>query len=1116
MTVYELLARLQQVDARVIAEGDRLRFDAPEGAIDADLRAEIVRQKPRLLEVLRHARRPAPDNDDALVRAGRVEAEASFAQQRLWFVTQLLPDSPMYNVPTALRLRGTVDVPALERALTEIVRRHESLRTTFRDGDGRTLQVIHPPRPVTVAIDDLRANPFRETRARAIVATEAARLFDLRRDLMLRARLVRLADDESLLLITLHHIASDGWSMKLLFDELSALYDNRTLPELPVQYADFATWQRAALEQEDNGSLAYWCERLAGLEVLELPSDFARPAQMTFRGGRESLALDADLVRDLRAAGREEGITLFMSLLAAYAMLLHRTTGRTDLAIGSPVAGRDRAEVEELIGFFVNSVIIRARVDGATSFRELLAAVRQGSLDAWAHQDVPFERLVEILQPQRDLRHNPLFQTMFAIRQESASAPRLGALETSVEEVETTTAKFDLAMEVEERGDALTVHLSYSSDLFEAATVRRMLGHYATLLRSALDDRDAAIAGLQLMPNEERITIMERFNDTAVEYERDAALASLFEAQVERTPDAIAAFTADGAQRVTYRELNERASALAATLRERGAAPEVAVGLQMDRSIEMLVAILAIAKTGAAYVPLEPSFPAERRRVIAEDARVALLISDDGVTATGIAATPTNARANGDTLAYITYTSGSTGTPKGVAISNRAVARLARHNDFAPVAAGDVVLQYAPLAFDASTFEVWATLLNGATLLVMPQHASLEELGAAIRQHGVTALWLTAGLFHLMADQRLADFAGVRHLLAGGDVLSPAHVERVLRAHPSLHVVNGYGPTENTTFTCCHRMAHADAGSIANGVPIGRPIRNTRVYILDRNLQPLPIGVPGELFAAGDGLARGYAHDPALTAEKFIPNPFVESDRLYRTGDLARWRADGTIEFLGRIDHQVKIRGYRIELAEIELVLRAQDGVRDAVVIVRQENGDKRLVAYVAGAPAELRPALKQLLPDYMIPAAFVFLPELPLNANGKVDRARLPAPEREVRAAAATPLGSDTERMVAAVWEELLGAGHIGVHDNFFDAGGHSLLLLQMRTKLVEQFGKDIPLMEMFRKPTIRAMADFLDARTAPMAADGVVHHHNQRAQLRRMSVSKRKQFNEERQNRS
>jgi aspartate racemase len=1070
MTVHELLARLDALDARVIPSGDSLRLDAPAGAITPELREEIVRHKPLLIDLVR--------------------TRASFAQQRLWFVSQLLPDNPMYNVPAVLRLRGAIDVDRLELALSEVVRRHEALRTTFRDEHGRTLQVIHPPSRVHVAVDFADS----EARAKEIAMEEAERPFDLRKDLMLRARLVRLGENDAKLLITLHHIASDGWSMKVLFDELSALYAGRELPELPVQYADYAAWQRA---QNSDAALAYWREQLEGVEVLEVPSDRPRPAQLSYRGDKESLQLDADLSRRIHELARDEQSTLFMILAAAYALLLQRTTGRTDVAIGSPVAGRDRGDVEELIGFFVNSIVLRVRTEGPTSFRKLVADMRRIVLDAFAHQDVPFERLVEVLQPQRDVAHNPLFQTIFALRHEGSRLVQLGDVEATIEDFDVRTAKFDLGMEVEEREGALTVRLSYASDLFDAATARRMLGHYETLLRSAVATPDRDVALLNMLTPAEHAQLAG-FNDTTTPYEAQLWTAA--------TPvGALAAIEVTAATGVTAVQIDRRANALAHELIEQGAGPEVAIGVQMERSIDMLVALVAIAKAGAAYVPIDPTFPETRRRLIARDAKVKILLENVG---TGERDDAPVCRATPDNLAYITYTSGSTGTPKGVAVPRRAVARLARNNDFAPLTSDDVVLMFAPLAFDASTFEVWSTLLNGATLVIMPARASLEELGAAIQQHRVTALWLTAGLFNLMVEQRLQDFAGVKQLLAGGDVHSPSHVERVLRAHPGITVINGYGPTENTTFTACHRMSDPDAH-----VNIGRPIRNTRVHILDRNLQPLPVGVAGELFAAGDGLARGYVNDAALTAEKFIP--LANGERLYRTGDLAKWRPDGTIDFLGRIDRQVKIRGYRIELGEIESVLRTIEGVADAVVIAREEQGDKRLIAYVIGN-ADVKPLLRALLPDYMIPSAIVALDAFPLNANGKVDRDKLPAPERPRATVIAAPASSDTERRVAEAWEAVLGVTGIGVHDNFFDAGGHSLLLLQLRTRLVEAFGKDIPLMEMFRKPTIRAMADFLDAKTAPMAATGVVHDHNQRAQMRRMTISKRKQINQERQNRS
>ncbi|MDP2652369.1 MAG: amino acid adenylation domain-containing protein, partial [bacterium] len=695
----------------------------------------------------------------------------------------------------------------------------------------------------------------------------------------------------------------------------------------------------------------------------------------------------------------------------------HRYTGQEDIAVGSAIANRTRAEIEGLIGFFVNTLVLRADLSGNPSFREVMARVRKVALEAYGHQDLPFEKLVEELNPDRKSGRTPLFQVMFVFQNAPRSDLELRGLDVQSVRTDSDTAKFDLTLSVVEGAGELKASLEYSTDLFEAGTIARMLGHFQRLLEGIVADPERRLSELAILTEAERRQIVVEWNDTGRDYPKDKCIHELFEAQVERTPDAVAVVFED--RQLTYRELNARANQWAHYLKKRGVGPEVLVGVCAERSVEMVVALLAIVKGGGAYVPLDPQYPKERLKFMLEDTRASIIVTqrrlrdrlpsheatvvyldDEAAWATEPDENPV-AAIRPENLLYVMYTSGSTGIPKGVSVVHRGVVRLVKNTDYAELTSDEVFLQFAPISFDASTFEIWGALLNGAKLIVFPPHTpSLEELGRFIESYRVTTLWLTAALFHQMVEGHLSRFKGVRQLLAGGDVLSVRHVEKCLHELRNCRLINGYGPTENTTFTCCYPMT--DPKQLGHSVSIGRPIANTQVYVLDVRGNPAPVGVPGELYIGGDGLARGYLNQPELTREKFVPNPFSDEPgaRLYRTGDLVRYRSDGTIEFLGRLDHQVKIRGFRVELGEIEAVLAQHPTVRETVVIIREDvMGEKRLVAYVvpsqepAPSTSELRGFLQQKLPDYMMPSRFVFLECLPLTANGKVDRRALPVP---------------------------------------------------------------------------------------------------------------------------
>ncbi len=1030
----------------------------------------------------------------------------SFAQERLWFLDRMLPGGTSYNMPQALRLSGALDAAALEHALGETVRRHEALRTTFGEAGGAPAQIVAPFAGFVLPTEDLSSLPAdaREAEVRRRAAQDAGTPFDLAAGPLFRAALLRLAADEHVLLLNMHHIVSDGWSMGVLFREMEALYAARrdgtdpVLPALPVQYADFAVWQRAHLQGEAlDRQMEYWKRQLAGApEVLELPLDHPRPAVPSYRGESVEFALPAETLERLRALGRAEGATLYMVLLGAFQLLLGRYAGTDDVVVGSPIAGRMRREVEPLIGFFVNTLVLRTDLHGASTFRDVLRRVRQTNLGAYEHQDVPFEKLVAELRPERSLSHAPLLQVMFSMDGMEAAGDigpgGFAGLSLSVPEAAASIAKFDLTLGLETGAGGIRGGLEYATDLFERPTIERMAAHFVTVLEQVAADADRPLAALELVSAEERARVAA-WNATERPYPAGACIHELFEDWAGRTPDAVA--LEFGSDSLTYGELDERANRLAHHLRRLGVGPEVRVALCLERGPALIGAVLGILKAGGAYVGLDPAYPRERLAFMLADSAAPVLVTREalrgvlppveGLTVVSIdadqaqiaaeSAEPLVAGTVPRSLAHVMYTSGSTGVPKGVAIEHGSVVRLVHHPSYAELGPDQVVLQAGPISFDSSTLEVWSALLTGGRLAILASAApSLEEFGEVLRRHDVTLAWITSGVFQALVEERVEDLGGLRQLMTGGDVVPAWHVLRLRERFPHIRVVNGYGPTENTVFTCCYTVPEGWSGA---AVPVGGPVSNTRVYVLDASLREVPLGVTGELFAAGDGLARGYLNRPALTAEKFLPDPFVPGARMYRTGDLARWLPSGLVDFRGRADGQVKIRGLRIETGEVESRLRELDGVRDCTVIVREDvPGNRRLVAYVVGdAQGEaLRAELRRTLPDYMVPAAFVTIGALPLTTNGKVDRRALPVPEYDVARYVAPR--TDVEEVLAEAWAEVLGVERVGVYDNFFDRGGHSLLIMKLVAQVEAAFGVDLPIRAVFDMPTLEAMAAEID----------------------------------------
>jgi amino acid adenylation domain-containing protein len=1125
MKTLELLSHLRSLDVKLWADGDRLHCSAPKGALTPALRTELAVHKAEILAFLHEARRVVHSIPPPLSPVSRsANLPLSFAQQRLWFLDQLEPNSPLYNVPQAIRLQGPLQVKALHQTLNTIVARHETLRTTFHAVDGIPRQVIAEHRTVALPLIDLSAWPeaAREAEAHRLIREEALHPFDLARDVLVRATLLRLGPAEHILLLTMHHIASDGWSMKVLSHEVAALYEAFTrgapspLPGLPIQYADYAVWQREWLQGEVlEAQLAYWREQLAGVPELALPLDHPRPAIQTFRGARHALRISQPMTEALKALSQREGVTLFMTLLAAFQTLLQRYTGQDDIAVGSPIAGRTRAEAEGLIGCFVNTLVLRTDLSGNPPFRELLQRVREVALGAHAHQDLPFERLVEALQPERRLSHAPLFQAMFSLENAPRQALHLSGLTLTPLDVDGGTAKFDLTLSIVEEAAGVRATLGYNTDLFEAATMRRVLGHFQSLLEGLVAHPAQRLAELPLLTEPERQQLLVEWNATKAEYPADQCLPQLFEAQVARTPEAIAVVFED--QQLTYRELNDRANQLAHHLRALGVGPEGLVGLYMGRSLEMIVGLLGILKAGGAYVPLDPESPHERLAYLLDDSGAAVLVTAqpwkdqlpssgahvvdmdqvDGSSPRG----PVDDGVQSANLAYVIYTSGSTGAPKGVAVEHRAACNnlLWMQRQFPLTPADRVPLKYS-VAFDVAVWEIFGPLIAGARLVIAPHGAQRDPdlFIPFLREHEITVLDLVPSLLRaLLKEPQFRHCVSLRRVTCGGEPLDP-DLRRLFFEQFDIELNNMYGPTEATITTTWWTCSGADP---AHTVPIGRPIANLQTYLLDANLQPVPIGVPGELHIGGDGLARGYWNRPQLTAETFIPNPFSSEPRarLYKTGDLARYLPDGNIEFLGRLDHQVKIRGFRIELGEIEAALNGHPAVREVVVSAREDvPGRKQLVAYVVlhqeplPSARELRHFLMSKLPDYMVPAAFVPLERLPLTPNGKVDRRALPTPgqQRPTLEEAFVAPRTPVEEALAGIWADLLGLTQVGIHDNFFELGGHSLLATQVISRLQGAFQVELPLRRLFETPTIAALAQALLAHEAmPGQTEKIAH---------------------------
>jgi amino acid adenylation domain-containing protein len=1035
-------------------------------------------------------------------------APLSSPQERLFLLDQIMPGLAAYNVPTLVRVGTTLDAGLLRAALNVIVSRHEILRTSIRLIDGMPVQEVAPRAEVELTVADLRTRPEseREHEAQRVLGELAGRGFDLGGDVLLRAGLVHLEQDEDLLLIVFHHAASDHTSSALLFAELDQIYGSLldgsepSLVDLPIQYADYARWQREQLTGDHlEELLGYWTQRLAGAPArLELPADRPRPSAQSYAGKLCEFVLTPDQAASLRDLARSTGTSLFMVLLAGFKALIHRYTGAQDIVVGSPVSGRQHEETTSLLGYFSNTLALRTDLSGDPTFAELLARVKLTTLEARAYQELPFEKLVEVLNPDRDQSHSPIFQVLLGFDVAQGPPTLAGCTLQQLPVPGWRWSRFDLSIVLRERDDgSLRAQLEYATDLFDAGTIERLIGHYRTVLAAAASGPDQQLSELPILTSAERARMLVDWNATAGDYDR-RCLHEQFADQAAHRPDAIA--VADAQARVSYGELDRRSNQLARELAGLGVGEGALVAICVDRSVDLLVAMLGVLRTGAAYVPVEPSYPPERQELLVADAGASVVITQErhlGVIDPGgtrvlcldrdsarLEAHPDGAlqvAVDPDALAYVIYTSGSTGKPKGVGVRHRSVANLmAAMREHPGIGETDVLANLTTPAFDLSVPDWYLPLTTGARLSIIPQEATLDgvELADWLARTGATIVQATPTTWQMLVD---AGWNGSEQLkiVCGGEALPRSLAEELLVRSAS--VWHMYGPTETTVWSSAIELRPGDGPP-----PLGGPIANTRFYVLDANRQPVPVGVPGQLYIGGDGVARGYHQRPELTAEKFVGDPFAfgSAERLYRTGDLVRWRESGTLEFLGRMDQQVKLRGFRIELEEIEAVLGASPGVAAAVVTVREDSpGDRRLVAYVvpeddhAPADEQLRRPLKSRLPPFMVPSTFVVLEALPVTPNGKLDRASLPAPDGgrpDLERRYAAP-ENPMQETLASIWREVLGIARVGVDDDFFDLGGHSLLAVKMLARVHDSVGVSLALRQLFDGSTIRELADAL-----------------------------------------
>lgn len=1070
---------------------------------------QLSPRKKAILDALLDKEGMASTEDKIPRRRESGPAPLSFSQQRLWFFDQFEPASFVYNVLTPVSLRGNLDVSALQEAFNHLVRRHEALRTTFELREGQPVQIIGQQQSIPIRRIDLshQARPEQQEQFHAVFNDETCRPFDLKKGPLLRITLVRMAAEEHALLLAMHHIVTDGWSMNVLVREAVALYAMYSaglapgLSPLPIQYADFAVWQRSWLQGEVlEQQLAYWKQHLgAKPAVLELPTDFPRPAVQTYRGASFIFPFSPALSQSLKTFCRAQQATMFMVLLAAFNVLFHRYTGQQEIIVGSPIANRNRKELEGLIGFFANTLPMRTNVSGELSFREVLARLKEAALGAYAHQDLPFEYLVEQFHPERSLSHSPLVQVMFNFEPTIPQMAEMPGLSASLMDYDNKSAKFDLTLFARDHGTEIFGTLEHNVDLFTSETIERMAGHLLTLLSGIVANPDQPISGLPLLTRHERYQMLEEWNATEAACPQLCA-HQIFEAQVHHAPNRTALIFEN--QELTYAQLNARANQLAHYLSSLGARPGKFVGIFMERSVEMIVAVLGVLKSGAACIPLDSVYPKERLAFMLEDSGAPVVVAQQAQAATlpvsgarlvcldsewqAISKEPENApqvAVTPEDWMYVIYTSGSTGRPKGVVVPHRVLVNLVAWHQ-SSLRQSQRTLQFASLNFDVSFQEIFSTFISGGVLVVPPEplRLDLQALGQYIQQHPVERFHLPPVVLQKLAEEftnHPEKFSAMREFVAGGEQLqiTPAMV-KFFRQLKDCRLYNHYGPSETHVMTSFPLPEQVDNWPALP--PLGRPISNTELYLLDNYLQPVPIGVPGELYISGTCVVHGYLKRPALTAERFLPNPFSNKpgSRMYKTGDLVRYRPDGNVEFLGRNDFQVKIRGMRVELGEIEVELKRHPGVRDVAVVMHKDAQESRLIAYVvfhAGqtvSSKELRDFLHERLPDHMVPAVFVSLEAFPLTPSGKIDRRALPEPGRPESTRGYVAPRTELEEVLAIIFSEVLQVERIGIFDDFFELGGHSLLATQISSRIREALHVELPVRRIFESPAIDGLA--------------------------------------------
>ncbi len=1115
MSVMGFLSRLRDMSIKLRLEGDSLSYEAPKGAVTREILGEISSKKEEIMEFLRQIELEKSAAGSPIVpvpRDGENNFPLSCSQQSMWFFDQMTKGNPVFNISNAVRMSGTVEAEAIRLSLAALTQRYEPLRTTFSNVNGRPVQVINSEMETALHELDLKGmgteNIEEELKIR--LRQEARHIFDLEKGPLFRFCLFTLDENEFVLSLTIHHIISDAWSNIIFVGEFFRAYktvlEGKSTAFAPpeIQYVDYVLWEKDRLAGEEmNRSLEYWKKQLEKPTTLQLPTDYARPKSQTYEGGFQALELSPALVEKLKGICSKEGVTMFMLILSAFQTLLHRYSGQEDIFTGTVVANRGKKDTERLIGFLMNTLVLRTDFGGDPCFSDILKRVKRMTLDAYTHQELPFDRMLEEIKPERDVSRTPLFQVMFILHNTPEAQLELPYLKMRQISVESHMAPFDLRLQLTEGDDRLKGGFDYNAALFDPSTIKRMAAHLQELLEAVSSNPMQPVSRMDIITPMEREQLLNAFNDTQAFYPMQSTVSSMFEARAGEAPDSVAAIFED--EKATYGELNERAGRMAALLRLKGVGAESIVAVMLERSIEMIIAIMAVEKAGGAYLPIDPHYPEDRIAYMLEDSGAALLLSHKRFSDISVPEKiqrifvedqhlysdfPYDEKHHIDphSAAYVIYTSGSTGKPKGAVIEHHSlVNRLGWMQKMYPIDSSDTILQKTPFTFDVSVWEMfWWSAYGAKVCFLGPgEEKDPQKITEAIERHNITVMHFVPSMLQVFMDY-IKDSGGVhrisslKQVFASGEALTVSHVRlfKETMGKNGTRLANLYGPTEATIdvsyFNC------STAGDL-DTVPIGKPIDNIKLFILDKNMLLQPIGVPGELCISGVGLARGYLNRPELTSQKFVDNPFFEGRKIYRTGDLARWREDGNIEYLGRMDFQVKVRGFRIELGEIEGAMLRHPAVKECIVAAwERKPGNINLVCYVVTdkesgiQPPGLQAFLEKVLPEYMVPKIYVFLDSMPVSRNGKADRKALPPPVLEKKESYAAPC-SETEKALAEIWREELGLDNIGINDNFFEIGGHSLLLARVHSRIKKQFDRDFSLLDMFTHSTISSLAKYV-----------------------------------------